>query len=117
MTLEVAAAVCSLVAARLDMMFPSLKADNPYTPKIDVSLLRKHIFCQGIDDLRGRERSQRSEPGFPGSLCTSRREGDRDARPRRALGRRQQNGVDHVDHAVRLIDVGDGDRGGVAFGV
>src|SRR5882672_10063712 len=33
------------------------------------------------------------------------------------LGGRQQHGVDHVDDAVRLVDVGDRDHRGVALGV
>src|SRR4051812_42826141 len=51
-------------------------------------------------DARGAWRSQKSEPGCPGSRFAA-PVGKQD----RGRLRRHQDGVDHVDDAVRLIDV------------
>src|ERR1700754_2441165 len=60
-------------------------------------------------------RSQKSEPGAPGSpfrrtLSGMKQDGA-------VLRRRHQHGVDHMDHAVGLVDVGDRHHRGAALGI
>src|ERR1700761_3928642 len=109
MTFE-AVAVFSPVSARpdvvLDMMFPSLSADDAlYTSKSGFRYCQKHRRCQDIAPgpkcFGGHENASR---GYP-------------AREDATLRRRHQHGVDHMDDAVRLVDVADGDRCLVALGI
>src|SRR6516225_4568848 len=61
-------------------------------------------------------RSQKSEPGRPGSLVAH-PIGGGSGRAVIPLARRHQHGIDHMDDAVRLVDVGDRDHGAAALGV
>src|SRR5207244_791409 len=63
---------------------------------------------------------KKASRGGPGSLVvtSARRRMNGCGRYSRARsGGRHQHGVDHMDHAVRLIDVGDRDHRGSALGV
>src|ERR1035437_7957918 len=111
MTFVVVNAVRWSLAARLDMVVPSLKADTPdYTPGTGASLLQYRLSdrCpQGMAVTKKRAGSPR--PAVRILLGT--RSG------RVTSGRRHQDGVDHMDHAVRLIDVRDRDGRRTALGV
>src|ERR1700744_5767048 len=98
MTLEVAlVAACCSVAARLVMMFPSLRGvTSIYAESRHFVTVRNPSQPPGHPGLPGDCWSQKCEPGFTPARGFS-------------SGRRQQHGVDHMDHAVRLMDVGDGD--------
>src|ERR1035437_10288818 len=111
MTFVVVNAVRSSLAARLDMVVPSLKVD---TPTIRREPVLRYCNTGYQIDARRAWRSQKSEPGRPGpryGILLGTRSG------RVTSGRRDQDGVDHMDHAVRLIDVRDRDGRRTALGV
>jgi hypothetical protein len=61
----VEAEVCSSVAARLDMIFPSLKRRYPiYAEYRGFVTAKTHLCGQGINQIRRGEGSQKCEPGF-----------------------------------------------------
>src|SRR3954454_20892069 len=107
---EVAAAACWSLAARVDMVLSPCGWTIP--PIYDGN----RRFVTSIQRIRGDthrvSRSRNSEPGRPGSPP---------ARWRRirtcGLRCRHQDGVDHVDHAVGLVDVRDRHRRRAALGV
>src|ERR1700761_6907808 len=110
--------VCRSVAARLVMMFPSLKAVTLYTPKAEISLLLEPPCAAKASGPYWRSAVTKKRAGvYPGPLVLRLPTGRLGRQLGAASGRRQQDGVDHVDHAVRLMDVSDGDGGGVALGV
>src|SRR5512140_2599436 len=114
MTFAGAAIARSSLAARLDMSVPwlSWKTRYPdYTPGAAASLLPSDDKI----DARRASWSQKCEPGCPGSPL-ARPGGDR-IRTGVRSGRRHQHGVDHMDHAVRLVDVRDRHHRGPALGV
>src|SRR6266481_3283252 len=99
-----AATARSSLAARLDISNPGCS-----TVEIDTPIIRRNPplrYCHaGYKTHACRvSRSQKSEPGCPGSPLAH-PVGD-GIRTRLKLRRRHQDGVDHVDHAVRLVDVG-----------
>src|SRR5687767_1247086 len=112
----VAAAAGWSLTARLDMVVPWLfhtkgRPIQAYTPEPGGSLLPRRYQV----DACSLWRSQKSEPGCPGSPF---RHASCPGQVRRGLlRRRHQDGVDHVDHAVRLVDVGDRHHRGAALGV
>src|ERR1700754_720495 len=110
-TLAAAGTACSSLAARLDMAHPWRRFDSYYTPGTDVSLLPCCLSrrCpQGMAVTKKRA-------GLPRPAITH-PVGD-SIRTRAVLRRRHQHGVDHVDHAVRLIDVRNRDHRGAPLGI
>src|SRR5579859_3749344 len=110
MTLAVVASRVPL-AARLDIMFPSLKADTP-------------LYAQNRNFVTAKPAKRRCMARHDGHKKASRVSPARGAYPdgdgirtRAGLRRRHQNGVDHMDHTVRLMDVRDRDRRGPALGI
>src|SRR5690242_14754042 len=87
------------VAARLDMVVPCW---NLLTWSIRHRGLLRYLGNLGRSRTPARMHSQKSEPGFPrlarrAYLRTVARSGYA------VSGGREQNGVDHVDHAIRLV--------------
>src|SRR4051812_46170096 len=103
MTFAVVSTVRSSLAARLDMAIPSLKSISNYTPGTGASLRQRRLLnscIQGIAVTKKRAGLPRHAVAHPiGDWI----------RIRVMSRRRHQDGVDHVDHAVRLIDVWDRD--------
>src|SRR5258705_13831379 len=106
-----AASVRSSLAARLDMSVPSLKSvcriyagtRGFVTPMPAIRLMPA--------GYRGHKKASRDTPAR-----RSHPVGDW-IRTRAKLRRRHQDGVHHMDHAVRLVDVRDRDRRGAALGI
>src|SRR5882757_1940847 len=89
----------SWLAVTLDMAHPCRILASYYTPGTGISLLP----CRPSRRCWQAWRSQKSEPGCPGSSFAHPK-GDW-IRTRAVLRRGHQHGVDHMDHAVRLVDV------------
>src|SRR5437868_11830075 len=104
MTVAVAGTARSSFAARLDILFLGCSVIEIWYPIIRQALRVRYLNTGYSIDARSASRSQKSEPGRPGSpphpLGT-----DQEGRVLRG----HQDGIDHVDDAVRLVDVGDGD--------
>src|SRR6478752_162295 len=114
MTVAWAASVRSLLAARLDMSIPGCSIAEVDMPVIRRNPRLRYCHAGYNTDACSASRSQKSEPGCPGSR----------AHPigdwigtRMKSRRRHQHGVDHMDHAVRLVDVRDRHRRRAALGV
>src|ERR1700694_5147849 len=99
MTFAGVAAVRSLLAARLDMSVPWLSIRWIIRRKLALRYCKANYQI----DARVAWRSQKSEPDCPGSPATY-PVGDRIG-TQVVLRCRHQHGVDHMDHAGRLIDV------------
>src|SRR5260370_1390271 len=121
MTFPVAGVTCWSLTVRLDMADPSWLIGPwcllpAYTPAIGFPLLH----CTHQVHRWWASRSQKSEPGV-GRLASWRvplgTSPCGTKRARAGLRRRHQHGVDHMDDAVRLMDVGDRDHRGIALGV
>src|SRR3954454_12970318 len=111
MTFAVVALTWLSETVRLDMIDPSLLSIPAYTPGNRVSLLSCMLSLQcpqGIVVTKKRAGSPR---------LASRRASCRGQARRGRLRRRHQHGVDHVDHAVGLVDVRDRDHRGSTLGV
>src|ERR1017187_6149466 len=100
MTLVEAGTARSSLAARLDMRFPQASIFRTRYPTIRRELRLRYCPADDWLDARRGSRAQKCEPGCPGS------------RSRIPVGtgpgqagvlRRHQHGIDHMDHAVRLI--------------
>src|SRR3984885_5665884 len=104
------AAVDLALIARLDMAIPSLKAAPALYAGNRGFVTGMHAFQTHAQQAR---RSQKSEPDRPGSPCAFAAAGP--IKP--VVLRRHQNRIDHVDHAVRLIDVRDRDGRGATLGM
>src|SRR5665213_3679291 len=95
MTFAVTAGGLAL-AARLDIAIPSLKIVPTHTIRREPGLrYRNARYRIGAQQAR---RSQKGEPGCPGSLCAC-----ATVSIKHMALRRHQDGIDHVDHAVRLV--------------
>src|SRR5882757_11175407 len=117
MTFPVAGTVRSSLAARLDMAIPLAV---PSLDRVGTGLYagtrRSVTVLAAIRLIPGVYwRSQKSEPGRPGSPLTH--PGGDQIGMRLVLRRRHQHSVDHMDHAVGLIDVRDRHHRGTALGV
>src|SRR3979490_2876498 len=109
-------AVRSLLAARLDMSDPvscdRWKCRYPhYTPGTAASLPPYRLSGRCPQAMA----VTKKRAGSPRPACHASWWGP--IRTRLVLRRRPQHGVDHMDHAVRLIDVRDRDDRGAALGV
>src|SRR5690242_2302508 len=102
------------VAARLDMVVPCW---NLLTWIIRQGWLLRYLGNPGRSRTPGAIHSQKSEPGFPGSSVVLPDAGIVGKSGYAVLRSRQQDRIDHVDHAVRLMHVGDRHHRLVALGI
>src|SRR5258706_8650520 len=115
MTFAGAASARSYLAGRLDISNPGCSTVEIDTPTIRRHAVRRYCPAGYKIDACSPSRSRKSEPGCPGAPLVY-PVGDW-IRTRLKLRRRHQDGVDHVDHAVRLVDVRDRDRRSAALGI
>src|SRR5216684_2290802 len=93
----------SSLAARLDMSILGCSIAEFDIPIIRRNPLLRYCPAGYKTHACRQSRSQKSEPGCPGSPLAH--PVGNWTRTRVKLRRRHQDGVDHMDHAVRLVDV------------
>src|SRR5436309_10089885 len=113
MTLPVWGVTSCSLTVRLDIVDPSLAS-------VTLLIRGEPAFRYCIGAIRtidgGHEGHKKASRASAGSLPCASRWGTGTSRAR-GLRRRQQDGVDHVDNAVRLMDVGNRDHRAIALGV
>src|SRR5436190_981809 len=110
-TLALVEAACSSLTVRVDMAFPAWSSFS--------FIRREPAFCYCRDAIRSMHGGYRVHK--KASRVAPARQSTRpcwdQSGARGSSGRRHQHGIDHMDHAVGLIDVRDRDHRGSALGV
>src|ERR1041384_1255795 len=105
------APTCCSLTVRLDMVGSVAAIDTGLYAGNRVSVTVKHAIGLIHRAYRGHKKASRVAPTRHARILP----GPGRETPR--LGRRHQHGIDHMDHAVRLVDVRDRDHRGAALGV
>src|SRR5437879_10854268 len=108
MTLALVDAACSSLTVTADMALPRLEFDISFIIRREPAFR----YCRdAIRSMHGRYRVHKEASRVAPARQSTRPVGTSQARAG-GSGRRHQHGVDHMDHAVRLIDVRDRDHRG-----